>query len=492
MPAFLKQLKALWTRQSPAQKTGIVAALALAAAAVTALVLFGSASEFRTLATGLDRTEAQKVLAKLDEAGVEYRLADEGRSVEVPAERWNEVQRILVQNNLLAGTSGKGYAGLADIPFGRTEAQLKVEIRKAQEEQLALTLERFEEVEEAVVHITPAARGISKQDTRPAKASVMIRTKPGRMLPASQVEAVVQLVAHAVDGLEPAHVAVTDFRGTLLSRPEGAGRVEAVTAVYGREVERHLQEKAESALAAALGPSKAVVRVDAELDLEKIDSTKRTIDPETKVVVNETQRSSTGRSPAARGAAGTTAATDGSASGGSAGSSTEDTEATYRYAEEEVRRTKEIGQVKRLTVGVLVDESLKEKGKDIEGMVKGAVGFNPARDTFDLAFVAFAAPPAAAAEGDAAAFDWALAIEIAKWIVTLVVGSFLALYAWRSVRSARASLGEALQKVEKESGSHLAMAHRPDPQDEVRRLVDEDVESVGRVLRNWLYEPVKR
>src|SRR5690606_25978193 len=141
------------------------------------------------------RSESQKLLQKLDEAGVPYRLHAGGRDVDVPVARWDEVQALVVQNGLLAPDANRGYAGLTDGSFGLTEAQLKLKMRIAQEEQLALTIARFADVENAVVHVTPAARSWNARDSRPAKASVMLQMKPGRLPTAAEVESVVQLVA---------------------------------------------------------------------------------------------------------------------------------------------------------------------------------------------------------------------------------------------------------------------------------------------------------
>lgn len=493
MANFLAQVKALWAKLGTPQRIaggvliGIVLILGIGAS------LLGSSKEYRSLVTGAERAEIQKLLLKLDEAGLPYRLSGDGRNVEVVASRWEEVQRIIVSNDLLSSGRPKGYSGLGDIPFGRTDAQLKLELKKAQEEQLALTLERFEDIEEAVVHITPPSRGISRQETRPGKASVMIRTRPGRMLPSSQVEAVVQLVSHAVDGLLPENVAVTDFRGILLSRPDGAGRASIPGAVLGREVGEALQEKIESALAQALGHDKAVVRVEAEIDLEKTDTTRRTVDPETKVVMSETQRSSQNTATEPKGRV-STAATQADANRTDAsGSSTEDSEQTYRYGESEVRTVKEMGQIRRLTVGVLVDDSLKDQRESIEGMVKGAVGFNQKRgDLIQISFVPFAVPPPVPVPAEPSFLETDLFWQIVRWGITAIVGFGLIWFVLRSAKTAKAGLRQALEKVESEKQTQIVMARKPDPKEEVKRLVESDVESVSKILRNWLYEPAKR
>jgi flagellar M-ring protein FliF len=503
MKEMFTQIAKLWNSLPAGQKlVGVVLGIVTVGAAV-ALIAMGNATEWRVAATGVERADAQKLLAKLEESGIPFKLSDEGRTVLVPSDRLPDVQSLVVRNDLMAPDAGKGWAGLRDANVIMPESQLKLRMRVAQEEQLALSLKRFEGVEDAVVHITPAIRSWNRQDSRPAKASVMVQAKPGRMLLAGEVESVIQLVAHAVEGLEPDNVVVSDYRGMLLSRASGADRGLATRAVRAQEEEMHLQEKAESALALVLGPNKAVVRVDAELDLRKVEEVRHVVDPETRVVVSETQRtqSSTKSGAAAKGQPSTVAVQSGAAQAGAGqDSSTEDMNSSYDYGRSEIRTTHESGSIQRLTVGMVLDESLKDRGEALMGVVKGAVGFDAKRgDTLEVAYVPFLvveaptpseAPPAE--EG----------LPVTDWIrygitaaVSLVLIGWMILSAKRARKTLAQALAPAVAPVSGASatadGRPLAEG-RPDPRGEFRRMVDEDVDTVARVMRNWLYEPARK
>ncbi len=504
MKEIFTQIRNLWSSLPAAQKlVGVVLGLVSVGAAV-ALIMAGSATEWRIAATGVERADAQKLLAKLDEASIPFKLNDDGRTVLVPSDRLHEVQSLVVRNDLLTPDAGKGWAGLEAAPFGMSESQLKLRMRVAQEEQLALSLKRFEGVEDAVVHITPAIRSWNRQDTRPAKASVMVQAKPGRMLLAGEVESVVQLVAHAVEGLEPDNVVVSDYRGMLLSRASSGDRGIATRAVRAQEEEMHLQEKAESALALVLGPNKAVVRVDAELDLRKVEEVKHTVDPDSRVVVSETQRTQSatrGSGTAAKGQPSTVAVQSGtSQSGSGSDSNTEDLNSSYDYGRSEIRTVHESGSIQRITVGMVLDESLKDRGEALMGVVKGAVGFDAKRgDTLEVAYVPFVAieqpavsimPPV---EEGLPMTDWI------RYGITALVSLLLVGWMILSARRARRTLVQALAPAAAHAaaggfapdGRPLAEV-RPDPRGEFRRMVDEDVDTVARVMRNWLYEPARK
>ncbi len=501
MKELITQLKNIWGSMPLGQKAAGAGFGLLLVGGLVALVLAGSATEWRVAAAGVERVDGQKFLARLEEAAIPFKLEDGGRTVLVPAEKLAEVQALVVKNDLLSPDSGRGYKGLEATPFGMSEAQLKLKLRVAQEEQLALSLERFEGVEDAVVHITPAVRSWNRQDSKGAKSSVMIATKPGHMLTAGEVESFVQMVAHAVEGLEPEQVVVSDFRGSVLSRTSGADRGMATRAVRAREEEMHLQEKAESALAQVLGPGKAVVRVDADLDLEKTEEVRHTVDPESRVVVSETQRTqnstrgggagSSGTGGAAKGQPSTVSVQAGTAQSTSGGdTSSEDLDARYDYGRSEIRTVRESGDMRRLTIGMVLDESLKERGDALSGVVKGAVGFDARRgDTMEIAYVPFIAPLKIEAPADIAPSDALPLQEWLRWGVTAFVAVLLVGWMVLSGRRARHNLALALKPAAHAAELRAASEAKPDPRNEFRRLVDEDVDTVAKVMRNWLYEP---
>lgn len=487
MNAFFGQIKQIWGNLPTAQKVLIGGLGGLVLLGGVVAVLVGGSTDWRTLGSGMDGAEAQKLLTKLDESNVPYRLQDSGRSVQVPADRWDEVQSLMVRNDLVPGRKSNGYDALDNMPFGMTDRQRDLKMRVATERELAMTITDIDGIESAKIHITPAKRSWNKRDSTPAKASVVVRSRPGRVLPPSSVEAVVQLVAGAVPGLEPKRVVVSDASlGVVLSRPEGAGTA------YGsdrfRQHEQRLQEKAESALARALGEGKAVVRVDAELDLERVDTTESVILPDSKVVTKERSKTTENRTDEPKGNVSTAAVQAGGQNRKDQSSSSEETEASYEFSRRTVHRVKDLGTVKRLTVGVLVDEEFKDRSDAIANVVKGAVGFKPERDFFEVSFVPFAEIPALPAPPEPAFWENAVVLDFAKWGVTALVGLGIVFFLWRSARRAREGVKQAIERTmeHRRRGSE----RKEDPKQEILEMVDDDVEAVGNTLRNWLYEPV--
>src|SRR6185369_13220591 len=91
------------------------------------------------------------------------------------------------------------------------------------------------------------------ESQQPAKASVLVRIRPGTRLAPQNVVAVNHLVASAVEGLSPDAVSVLDMNGNLLSRPRATGPLDGPEASaagldYRRQIEADLLNKINSTL----------------------------------------------------------------------------------------------------------------------------------------------------------------------------------------------------------------------------------------------------
>src|SRR5207248_8839422 len=123
-----------------------------------------------------------------------------------------------------------------------------INYRRALEGELERTVMALAEVDQARVHVTFPKDSVFLEAQQPAKASVLVRLKPGARLAPQNVVAINHLVASAVEGLSPDAVSVLDMKGNLLGRPKLAGTLdgsEASEAVldYRRRMETELLPK---------------------------------------------------------------------------------------------------------------------------------------------------------------------------------------------------------------------------------------------------------
>lgn len=407
-----EQVLAIWRGLDPRRRVLMALAGAATIAAVALLTAFGSRVEYRLLYAGLEPQEAGQVLEKLKEMKVDAQV--EGEQILVAADRVHEARLELAAAGLPKG-GGEGFELFDRQSFGMSDFAEQVTFLRSLQGELSRTIRSLEPVEKAAVHIVRPKPSVFRSERRPGSASVVLHLRPGRALTGQQISGVTHLVASAVDGVEVDRVSVVDQHGNVLTRPhrDEDSRLTDTQLEAQARVELDLARKAQSMLDAAFGVGKAFVRVTARLDRTTSQETRESYDPDGQVARTEriTSRDRTrGARPAGGGGQGAGAGAGGGAAGtggnvGDAGGASgasyggagereveETTETTYEVGKRVEVRAKQAGAVERLTVALLIDESLTGEAPELERVVKQATGFDEERgDAFELATVAFVA-----------------------------------------------------------------------------------------------------
>jgi flagellar M-ring protein FliF len=286
------------------------------------------------------------------------------------------------------------------------------------------------------------------------------------------VRGIVHLVSSSVEGLEAERVTVVDTAGRMLTqvadRP-GAGQHLERQGMLEQELQRRVQ----SMLEEVLGPGKASVRVAAQVEFSHGERTEERVDPNG--VVKSEQRSTEttkGSSTRPGGVVGSAANTGNPAVGGSGTSSNNETVKEQESVQYEVgrvveRRTLVAGEIKRLSVAVLVDPPYKvtpaaggpeqrtplprpkAELEKLRAMVMRAVGYTAARgDEVEVAEMVFDTSAVerervTAERTEQHAFWWGTAQQ-AGWVGGLLLLGFLALRALRGLLGRRPAVGTRL------------------------------------------------
>ena len=141
--------------------------------------------------------------------------------------------------------------------FGATEFVEHINYKRALEGELERSVMSLAEVEQARVHLTLPKESVFLDQQQPAKASVMVKLRPGAHLSPQNVLAVTNLVASAVEGLTPDAVSVVDMDGTLLTAgPERPPRDGSQVTSESLEVRQQIEQN----LVAKIGDSGAAAR----------------------------------------------------------------------------------------------------------------------------------------------------------------------------------------------------------------------------------------
>jgi flagellar M-ring protein FliF len=396
-------MKKILASLSVRQKITIAVVGLLISVGIYSLVHWQKEGSFRPLFTGLAPEDASGIVQKLKEAGVEYRLPENGGSVLVPASRLADL-RLTMAAAGLPKTGRIGFELFDKTNLGATEFTEHVNYRRALEGELERSVTSLAEVEQARVHLTFSKDSVFLDAQQPAKASVLVKIRPGMRLAPQNVQAINHLVASAVEGLSPDAVSVLDMNGNLLGRPRPAANIddgEPSEAVldYRRKVESDLLAKVNSTLEALLGPDKFRAGISVDCDFSGGEESAEVFDP-ARSVMSSSQRTEDSSGPSSANGVPGTASTlprPTSRPGSSSSRVSRLTENIMYQSSRTVRKTRlPAGTVKRMSLAVLVDQELTwqrektgykrilqapspEKLKIIRDVVAGVTGFTAER-----------------------------------------------------------------------------------------------------------------
>ncbi|MBI4877587.1 MAG: flagellar M-ring protein FliF [Acidobacteria bacterium] len=394
----MEQLKGLFSNLSLRQRIQIVLVAILVGAGLYAFSRWQHDRDFKALYTALSAEDAGAMVRRLKESGVEYRLSDNGTSVLVASEKVAEA-RLEMAGAGLPKSGRIGFELFDKTNFGMTDFTEHVNYRRAVEGELERSVMSLSEVEGARVHVTFSKDSVFLESQQPAKASVLLKLRPGAKLAPQNVQAITNLLASAVEGLSPDSVAVLDMRGNLLNRPKRNGLRNAAEPAdeqldYEQKIEKALLAKITTTLEPLFGPEKFRAVVSAECDFSSGELSEESFDPSKSVMVTSQRTEDAASSHTAAGVPGTASALPRpAAKGNGAGGTGRTTENLTFQTSRTVRQTRlPVGAIKRLSVSVLLDQAGRpgtdrnpaaplspETIKVVKDVITVAVGFNPAR-----------------------------------------------------------------------------------------------------------------
>ena len=363
-------------------------------------------------------------------------------------------------------------------------------------------------------------------DLKMEKASfkTLVELKP------EEVKGIVNLVSHSIQGLQPENITIVDEAGNILNENEDEdalkdqrANLQALNQIeMTRKVRDHLQNNIQTMLDHTLGEGNAFVRVSVELDFDERKTDRQTFTP----VVDESGiiRSQQDISEAYNGESNIPGGPAG-VEGNIPGYVAEERNANAEYERKESTKNYEIneenqkivaspGSIRRLTVAVLVNDTVTEPQQEsLLRTVSSAAGINEERgDMISVEPLPFstelrdrrAAEEAAARERQ----ERILYTEIGAVILlaSLIIGGFL-MYR-RKKRQEREAAEEAVrqaelarQRAEEEARQAAIEAGRieeekltpeerrqRDEKAAILKLIDEKPAEVAMLMKQWLSE----
>lgn len=211
----MQNFKESW-QNMPGKTRNIIKAIAAGtvAIALVAIIALNLTKDkgYGTLFTGLSQEEAQEVAALLQTDGVAYIYEDGSGSIRVPQESVDQTRATLLSQ----GYPKNGFAYdmyLDNTGLMTTESDKeRISVYDLQD-RLGATIRLFEGVQDAKVNVVMAQEqryALDDVSGMPATASVVVTMKNGSALTADKAQAVRNLIAHSVRGMNFTNVTVYD------------------------------------------------------------------------------------------------------------------------------------------------------------------------------------------------------------------------------------------------------------------------------------------
>lgn len=373
-----------------------------------------STPDYSLLYNDLSSADSSAIAAKLEESQIPYQISEDASRVTVPDTDVGRARMLLAEAGLPNGGS-MGYELFDNKSgFGTTNDVVTLNKVRALEGELSRTIISLDPVRSARVHLVLPKRELFSRESSPASASVAVGLRPGAQLNDDQIMAIQSLVASAVPQLKPEKVSLIDQTGKLLARgdEEAQNRASLKADEMRLKYEQRLTRAIEDLVGRTVGYGNVRANVSADLNFDRISTNEELFDPESQVArsLQTIEESNIEREASERNVSvenNLPAAGDDLFFDAEPSLESNRLEETTNYEISKTTRSmiRETGEVRRLSVAVLVDGTYTRDAEGnevyntrsdqeldkIAALVRSAIGYDATRgDTLEVVNMQFA------------------------------------------------------------------------------------------------------
>ncbi|MGV8843791.1 MAG: flagellar basal-body MS-ring/collar protein FliF [Pseudomonas sp.] len=286
--AFLENL----SQMSMLRQVGLLVGLAASVAIGFAVVLWSQQADYRPLYGSLAGMDAKQVTETLAAANISYTIEPTSGALLVEAKDLGRARLKLATAGVSANDGNLGFEILdQEQGLGTSQFMEATRYRRGLEGELARTVSSLNNVKAARVHLAMPKTSVFVRDERKPSASVLVQLYSGRSLDASQVLAIVNLIATSVPELDKSQVTVVDQKGNLLSDMDenAALSMAGKQFDYSRRMENMLIQRVHNILLPVLGSGRYKAEVTADVDFSEVESTAEMFNPDQPALRSEQQ-----------------------------------------------------------------------------------------------------------------------------------------------------------------------------------------------------------
>ena len=363
--------KKLWGGLDVAQKFGMLALTIVTVVVATYFLVKSMEPNWAVLYTDLSEPDAVSVVENLKKNGYAYKIADDKKTILVPASQKDEL-RIFVAENDLIKNSTPGFELLDDLQLGSTDFKNKLTRQRIFQGELTRSIEKMSGIKSVRIQIAEPERSIFEDNDEEPTASVMLILDAGYKLKSSQVKAIKNLVAYAIPRMIPDKVFITDQNGNSLGDDNNKNSNDMES--FKSNLETQTATKITTVLEKIMGKGNATVQVSADINFDSAKSTIESYIPlgdkgQGVLTASQTEdenytNPSGGPAPAA------------ATAGGKNLNYTKQKNSTNYSVSKEIKQVIYApGTIKRMTIAVAVNKILTAKEKEeIQNLVLSASG----------------------------------------------------------------------------------------------------------------------
>lgn len=391
----------------------MILALAILLAVAVFIVIWAQEPEYRPIGK-MDTEQMVQVLDALDKNRVPYKIDVD--VIKVPEDQYQQVKMLLSREGIDNSEDKDDFLN-KDSGFGVSQRLEQARLKHSQEMNLAKAIEELSSVSRAKVILALPKENVFARTQAQPSATVVVSTRRGG-LGQGEVDAIVDIVASAVHGMDPTKVTVTDASGRLLN----SGSQNAVSARARRELEivqqkeSEYRNKVDSILIPVLGPENFTSQVDVNMDFTAVEQTAKRYNPDLPAlrsemtVENKSNNGTNGGIPGAltnQPPMESNIPEEAAGANASQSNSSSHNEATRNFElDTTISHTRQqVGVVRRISISVAVDYKSGEASEagqvsrvprtaeemaNIRRLLEGAIGFSTQRgDVIEVVTVPF-------------------------------------------------------------------------------------------------------
>ena len=221
---LLSRISTVWSKWSLVQKLIFSGILAGAFAGIILLFTVSSTPSMVPL-LGVpitDQDTNDRIMLKLDEEGVSYRLNADGRIYVSDEKAARNMRSLLIREDLIPSETDPW--AIFDVErWTLTDFERDVNLRRAITSSLEQHIEALGDVDNAEVSLVMPEKTLFASEQNPVTVSVVLTPRPGSDISENRnkIEGIVKLIQFAVEGLTEDNITILDFNGTILNDFKG-------------------------------------------------------------------------------------------------------------------------------------------------------------------------------------------------------------------------------------------------------------------------------